>query len=71
MIPNRVPDMTPFDWSGASTNSNSGSKIVSAVKEGLYVDLGHTTGNMLATPTKTTRFNNTAAIGRVKLNYKF
>jgi len=39
--------------------------------EGLYVDLGHTTGNMIATPTKTTRFNNTAAIGRVKLNYKF
>lgn len=42
--------------------------------EGLYVDLGHTTGvdsNPTSNGNKTSSFRNTAAIARAKLNYKF
>jgi outer membrane immunogenic protein len=38
--------------------------------EGLYVDLGKTTGNG-TNPTKTSSFKNTATIGRLKVNYRF
>jgi outer membrane immunogenic protein len=39
--------------------------------EGLYVDLGKTTATSTVAPTKTGTFRNTAAIARLKLNYKF
>jgi outer membrane immunogenic protein len=39
--------------------------------EVLYVDLGSSTGNTAAEPGKSTTFHNKAAIGQLKLNYKF
>jgi len=39
--------------------------------EGLFVDLGRSSVNGRSSSGKTTRFENQAVIGRVKLNYKF
>jgi opacity protein-like surface antigen len=39
--------------------------------EGLFVDLGRSNLTFGQSGNKTTRFQNTAVIGRLKLNYKF
>jgi outer membrane immunogenic protein len=61
-------DKTRFGWVVGGGVEHMWSRNWTIAMEGLFVDLGRSSGNITGT-SKTTRFSNQAGIGRLKVNY--